>query len=146
MTKPPCQNIDVYFYQTRNALAWKARVVCGSQTFTIGPANIATVLNNVANLVRTEAAYADLQVYGPEAIGKALEPTAPQKEAQARRRERARKERADSERANETGASALADARQQQAEVLREAQRIADSAVVKPEPYEPPKIWFKGGV
>lgn len=92
MEKSACQNIDVHVFQTRNPLEWKARVVCGTQTFTIGPANIATVLNNVANLVRTEAAYADLKVHGPEEIEKATAPSPYQKAAQTRRRARAQKE------------------------------------------------------
>ncbi len=95
MEKPACQNIDVHYYQTRNPLEWKARIEVGTQTFTVGPANIATILNNVANLVRTEAAYADLKVHGPDEISKAMEPSEFQKEAQKRRRERAQKERAE---------------------------------------------------
>lgn len=99
MEKPACQNIDVHFFQTRNPLEWKARLEVGDQTFVVGPANIATILNNVANLVRTEAAYADLQVHGPDEIKKAMEPTPQQKAAQAGRRERAKKELAAKEEA-----------------------------------------------
>lgn len=95
LLKPACQNIDVHFFQTRNPLEWKARIVAGTKTYVVGPANISTVMNNVANFVRSESAYADLKVHGPEELNKAMEPTPYQKAAQQRRRERAKKEQAE---------------------------------------------------
>ncbi len=105
LKKPACQNIDVTFFQGRNALEWNARVDCGEDRFYIGPANIATVLNNIANLVRTEAAYADLKVHGPEAV-EAARVTRPMKMSEARVR-RAEKER-DRAAAEETTVAVLA--------------------------------------
>lgn len=92
LKKLACQNIDVTFFQGRNALEWNARIDCGEDRFYIGPANIATVLNNVANLVRTEAAYADLKVHGPEEIQAASQAARPitMRAARARRAEKER--------------------------------------------------------
>lgn len=64
MTKPPCQNIDVKVFQFREPGQWKARILVGEDEFVVGPANIASIMNNVANFIRTEAAYADLKVHG----------------------------------------------------------------------------------
>jgi hypothetical protein len=64
MEKLPNQNIDVQIWQTRTPNEWKARVQLSSkETFVIGPANIASILANVTNLVRIEANYADLYVH-----------------------------------------------------------------------------------
>ena len=91
MEKPACQNVDVHFYQTRNPTEWKARIVCYPLTHEFGPATIGTLLNNVANFVRNEAAYADLKVHGSVALLAAASKTEAQKEAQTLRRSRAQK-------------------------------------------------------
>lgn len=93
LKKLACQNIDVTFFQGRNALEWNARVDCGEDRFYIGPANIATVLNNVANLVRTESAYADLKVHGPEEIQAQREERARPRTTRELREAREKKER-----------------------------------------------------
>lgn len=64
---PATQNIDIHVYQTHIPLEWKARIVWGKKTVTVGPANIAAVLANVSNFVRLEATYADIKVHGSEA-------------------------------------------------------------------------------
>jgi hypothetical protein len=75
LTKPANQNLDVRFTQTRDPLQWYATIKMGpKETFKIGPANIAALLNNVANLIRTECAYSDLKVHGPEACEEAAKP------------------------------------------------------------------------
>lgn len=64
---PAAQNIDIHVYQTHIPLEWKARIVWGEKTITVGPANIVSILANVSNFVRLEAAYADIKVHGSEA-------------------------------------------------------------------------------
>ena len=62
-TKTARQNMDVRYYQTREQGMWKACVTLGpGETFVIGPSNISAVMAGVANLVRTEAFYADLKM------------------------------------------------------------------------------------
>lgn len=64
LTKKPSQNIDVKYFQSRDPHNWMARINTLEEEFLIGPASITTLLNNVANLVRSEATYADLKVHG----------------------------------------------------------------------------------
>lgn len=82
MTKKPRQNIDVKYFQSRDPHNWMARINTLEEEFLIGPASITTLLNNVANLVRSEATYADLKVHGAPDV-----PTTA-KEARIRRRKR----------------------------------------------------------
>lgn len=74
LEKPANQNIDVHFFQTRVPAEWKARVEFGGKTYTIGPASMVAIINNVANLVSMEAAYADLKVHGELALAEQAKP------------------------------------------------------------------------
>lgn len=59
----PAQNIDVQFFQTRNAGEWKARVKLRHETLIFGPCSMKTLAINVAQLLKSEAAYADAVVH-----------------------------------------------------------------------------------
>lgn len=66
--KIPNQVIDVMFFQGREANSWRARIHVDGKKFYIGPADIGSLMANVGNFIRSEAAYADARVHIPESL------------------------------------------------------------------------------
>lgn len=60
------QVVDVLFFQGREANMWRARVHADGKKFYIGPADISSLMANIGNFMRGEAAYADARVHGGE--------------------------------------------------------------------------------